>query len=195
NIAPLQRHFIVTTEYENRKLALARWGLVNRWAKDASWAARCINAKAETVEKLASFRDAFKKRRCVIPADGFYEWRGPKGKREPLWIHRTDGKLLLIAGLYEAWQNEPGQWETTFTIITCTPNAVMASIHNRMPVILSAMDADDWMNPREENPLDLKRLLAPAPDDLLVTQKASPLVNSVRNEGPGLLKEPLLSVT
>ena len=189
NIAPLQRHFIVTTEYENRRLTLAKWGLVNRWARDASWAARCINAKAETVEKLASFRDAFKKRRCVIPADGFYEWHGPKGKREPFWIHRTDGKLLLFAGLYEAWQKEPEQYETTFTIITCPPNTVMASIHNRMPVILSAKDAEDWMNPREEHPLGLKRLLVPAPEDLLVTQRVSPLVNSVRNDGPGLLKE------
>jgi len=189
NIAPLQRHFIVTTEYENHRLTPAKWGLVNRWARDASWAARCINAKSETVEKLASFRDAFKKRRCVIPADGFYEWRGPKGKREPLWIHRTDGKLLLFAGLYEAWQKEPEQYETTFTIITCPPNAVMASIHNRMPVILSAKDAEDWMNPREDHPLDLKRLLVPAPEDLLVTQRVSPLVNYVRNEGPELLRE------
>jgi putative SOS response-associated peptidase YedK len=190
NIAPLQRHFVITTEYENRRLVPATWGLVNRWARDASRAAGCINAKAETVEKLASFRDAFKKRRCVIPADGFYEWRGPKGKREPLWIHRTDGKLLLFAGLYEAWQKGPGQWETTFTIITCPPNAVMASIHNRMPVILSAMAAEDWMNPREEHPVDLKRLLAAAPEDLLAIQRASPLVNYVRNDGPELLKEP-----
>lgn len=195
NIAPLQRHFILTTEYEQHMLTPAKWGLVNRWAKDASWAARCINAKAETVEKLPSFRDAFKKRRCVIPGDGFYEWRGPKGKREPLWIHRTDGKLLLFAGLYEAWQKDPGQYETTFTIITCPPNAVMASIHNRMPVILSYKDAEDWMNPREEHPLDLKRLLVPAPEDLLVTQRVSPIVNNVRNEGPELLKEPPLSVS
>jgi putative SOS response-associated peptidase YedK len=195
NVAPLQRHFIVTKEYENRKLVQAKWGLVNHWARDASWAARLINAKAETVEKLASFRDAFKKRRCVIPADGFYEWRGPKGKREPLWIHRTDGKLLLFAGLYEAWQKDQGQLETTFTIITCPPNAVMASIHNRMPVILSVKDAEDWMNPRDEHPLDLKRLLVPAPDDLLVTQRASPLVNYVQNDGPELLKEPPLGAS
>jgi len=190
NIAPMQRHFIVAAEYENHKLIPARWGLVNHWARDASWAPKRINAKAETVEQLAGFREAFKKRRCVVPADGFYEWRGPKGKREPLWIHRMDGRLLLFAGLYEAWQKDPEQWETTFTIITCPSNAVMAPIHNRMPVILSVKDAEDWMNPRDEQPLDLKRLLVPAPDDLLVTQKASPLVNYVRNDGPELVKEP-----
>jgi putative SOS response-associated peptidase YedK len=188
NIAPLQSHFIVTTEYENRLMIPARWGLVPHWAKDASRASQCINAKAETVEALPSFREAFRKRRCIIPADGFYEWRGPKGKREPLWIHPRNGKLLRFAGLYEAWQKEPGQWETTFTIITCPPNAAMASIHNRMPVILADREAEDWMNPRESDPPALKRLLAPAPEDLLVIQPASPLVNNVRNDGPELLK-------
>ena len=190
NIAPLQPHFIVTTEYENRRLIPARWGLVPSWAKDASRASQCINAKAETIETLPSFREAFRKRRCIIPADGFYEWRGPKGEREPLWIHPKGGKLLRFAGLYEAWRKESGQYETTFTIITCPPNAAMASIHNRMPVILADKEADDWMNRHDPDPLSLKRLLAPAPDDLLVIQPASPLVNNVRNEGPELLKPP-----
>jgi len=187
NAAPMQRLFIVTTEYENRKVVPARWGLVNRWAKDNSRASNCINAKAETVEARPSFRDAFQKRRCVVPADGFYEWVGPKGTRQPLWIHRSDGKLLLFAGLYEAWYPEKDKPETTFTIITCDPNATLRPIHNRMPVILADKDADDWMNPREAEPLSLKRLLVPAPDDLLVAQPASPLVNSVKNEGPELL--------
>jgi putative SOS response-associated peptidase YedK len=188
NIAPLQRHFIITTEYENRRLVPARWGLVPHWAKDASRAGQCINAKAETVETLPSYRQAFRKHRCIIPADGFYEWRGPKGKREPLWIHHPDGKLLRFAGLYEAWQKEPEQWETTFTIITCPPNAAMTSIHNRMPVILGDQEADDWMNPQEQNPLTLKQLLVPASENLLTTQPASILVNSVRNDGPELLR-------
>jgi len=187
NIAPLQKHFVVTLEREDRKAIPARWGLVNSWAKDASRASHCINAKAETIEKLPSFRAAFKKRRCVVPGDGFYEWRGPKGKREPLWIHPRAGGLILFAGLYEAWQPKPDQWETTFTIITTTPNKLIEPIHNRMPVILSDRDADDWMNPNEGDPPALKRLLVPPPDDLLEVTPASPLVNSVKNEGPELL--------
>ena len=187
NIAPMQRHFIVTTEFENRKVVPARWGLVNRWAKDNSRASQCINAKAETVEVRPSFRDAFKKRRCVVPADGFYEWTGPKGTRRPMWIHRADGKLILFAGLYEDWFPEKDKPETTFTIITCEPNAVTRPIHNRMPVILEERAADDWMNPAEADPLSLKRLLIPAADDVLLAQPASPLANSVRNDGPELL--------
>jgi putative SOS response-associated peptidase YedK len=187
NIAPLQKHFVVTLEREDRKVIPARWGLVNSWAKDASRASHCINAKAETVEKLPTFRMAFKKRRCVVPADGFYEWRGPKGKREPLWIHPREGGLILFAGLYETWQPEPNQWETTFTIITTTPNKLIEPIHNRMPVILSDRDANDWMNPNEADPPSLKRLLAPPSDDLLEVTPASLLVNSVKNEGPELL--------
>ena len=187
NIAPMQRHFIVTTEFENRKVVPARWGLVNRWAKDNSRASQCINAKAETVEARRSFRGAFKKRRCVVPADGFYEWTGPKGARQPLWIHRADGKLILFAGLYEDWFPEKDKPETTFTIITCEPNAVTRPIHNRMPVILGERAADDWMNPGEADPLSLKRLLIPAADDVLLAQPASPLANSVRNDGPELL--------
>ena len=187
NIAPMQRHFIVTTEFENRKVVPARWGLVNRWAKDNSRASQCINAKAETVEVRPSFRDAFKKRRCVVPADGFYEWTGPKSARRPMWIHRADGKLILFAGLYEDWFPEKDLLETTFTIITCEPNAVTRPIHNRMPVILEERAADDWMNPGEADPLSLKRLLIPAADDVLLAQPASPLANSVRNDGPELL--------
>jgi putative SOS response-associated peptidase YedK len=187
NIAPMQNHFVMTLERENRKIVPARWGLVNSWAKDNQRASKCINAKAETVEKLPTFRAAFKKRRCAVPADGFYEWRGPKGMREPLWIHPRAGGLILFAGLYEAWQPEPGQWEMTFTIITTAANKLIQPIHDRMPVILSDRAADDWMNPNETDPPSLKRLLVPAPDDLLAITPASPLVNSVKNDGPELL--------
>ena len=189
NIAPTQPYFVLKTRYESREAIPATWGLVNSWAKDASRAAMCINAKAETVDKLPSFRDAFEKRRCVVPADGFYEWRGPKAMREPLWIHPVDEGLLLFAGLYEAWQLQPGEWQTTFTILTTTANRLLEPIHNRMPVILDEAGAADWMNWREPTPLSLKRLLVPAPDDLLVVRPASPLVNSVKNEGPGLLED------
>jgi putative SOS response-associated peptidase YedK len=100
NIAPTDTHFIVTTEYERRRAQVARWGLVNGWARDNRQASKCINARAETIEQRTSFREAFHQRRCVVPADGFYEWTGPKKDRRPLRIHPRDGELMLFAGLY-----------------------------------------------------------------------------------------------
>ena len=187
NIAPTQPYFVLLTKYESREAMPATWGLVNSWAKDAGRASMCINAKAETVDKLPSFREAFAKRRCVVPADGFYEWSGPRTARQPHWIHRRDGQLLLFAGLYEEWQPAGGDAETTFTILTCAANSTIARVHDRMPVILSDRDADDWMNPRETDPHSLKRMLIPTAEDVLEIKLASPLVNHVRNEGPQLL--------
>jgi len=187
NIAPLQDHFVIRSKYEKRELLPARWGLVNSWATSSSSAASCINAKAETIETRPSFKDAFAKRRCIVPADGFYEWRGRKDNREPLWIHPADGGLLWLAGLYESWQPEPGHWQRTFTIITTRANRLIEPFHDRMPVILDERTADDWINPGERDPLRLKSLLVPAPDDNLVLRPASFLVNNVEHDGPELL--------
>ncbi len=187
NIAPTDEHFIITSEFERRKARRARWGLVNRWAKNNSRASQCINAKAETLEQRTTFSEAFRQRRCIVPADGFFEWTGPKAKRQPLWIHPRDGALMLFAGLYESWYPERNQPEVTFTIVTCAANAVIAEIHDRMPVVLDERAAEDWMNPREQDPPSLKRLLAPARADVLVMRPASLLVNSVKNDNPALL--------
>ena len=187
NIAPTDEHFIITSEFERRKARRARWGLVNRWAKNNSRASQCINAKAETLEQRTTFSEAFRQRRCIVPADGFFEWTGPKAKRQPLWIHPRDGALMLFAGLYESWYPERNQPEVTFTIVTCAANAVIGEIHDRMPVVLDEQAAEDWMNPREQDPPSLKRLLAPARADVLVMRPASLLVNSVKNDNPALL--------
>jgi putative SOS response-associated peptidase YedK len=152
-------------------------------------ASNCINARSETVHKLPSYRDAFKRRRCVVPADGFSEWRGPKTMREPLWIHPAGEGLILFAGLFEARQVQLGEWQTTFCLITTAANRLLEPIHNRMPVILDEAGAADWMNWREPDPLSLKPLLVPAPEDLLMVRPASPLVNNVKNEGPELLED------
>jgi putative SOS response-associated peptidase YedK len=185
NIAPTQEHFVLISEYERRRVLPARWGLANQGAKDNARAAQRINAMAETVELRPAFREAFRLRRCIVPADLFYEWKGPKQARTPVWFHRGDGGLLFFAGLYEEWHPQAGPTETTFTILTCDPNAVTRPIHNRMPVILPDTKAqEDWINPRERNPLSLKRLLIPAPDDLLQVKPASTLVNGTKNEGP-----------
>ncbi|MGO9607996.1 MAG: SOS response-associated peptidase [Candidatus Binataceae bacterium] len=189
NIAPTDQHFIVTSEFERRQAQPARWGLVNRWAKDRNRASQCINAKSETLEQRTTFCEAFSQRRCVVPADGFYEWTGPKAKRQPLWIYPRAGGLLLFAGLYESWHPEKDRSETTFTIVTCAANAVISEVHDRMPVVLDERAAEDWMNTREQDPLSLKRLLRPAAADLLLMRPASPLVNSVKNDGRELLEK------
>src|SRR6202045_4553984 len=188
NVAPTQNHFIVRIKYENREVIPATWGLVKSGSKDASMAARTINARSETVETRGAFRDAFQKRRCVVPADGFFEWTGAKTARQPTWFHREDGGLILFAGLYEAWQKEQGAWQTTFTILTTSANRLLESYHDRMPVILADRDADDWMDPRAPDPHELKRLLVPAPADLLIATPVSPDVNNVDNDSPELLQ-------
>lgn len=189
NIAPGQHQWIVRMELEDREALLAKWGLINHWAKDRNTGYKQINARAETVHQRPAFRDAFRKRRCVVPADGFYEWSGPKGSRQPLWLHRPDGGLLLFAGLYESWQPEPAVWEPTYTIITTEANNMLAPIHDRMPAILPEDRVDDWLYPREEDYDKLRSLLLPAPDDMLVATPVSPRVNNVRNDDPGLLEE------
>jgi putative SOS response-associated peptidase YedK len=188
NVAPTQNHFIVRIKYENREVIPATWGLVKRGSKDASMAARTINARSESVETRGAFRDAFREHRCVVPADGFFEWTGAKTARQPTWFHREDGGLILFAGLYEAWQKEQGVWQTTFTILTTAANALLESYHDRMPVILADVDADDWMDPRAPDPHALKRLLVPAPADLLTATPVSPDVNNVDNDSPELLQ-------
>ena len=161
--------------------------MVNSWASDNGRARQCINAKAERLEERRTFREAFLQRRGAVPADGFYEWRGPKTQREPVWIHPRDGGLLLFAGLYESWQARPGEWQRTFTIITTQANGLIRPIHGRMPVILDERTAEDWMNRNEAEPRRLKGLLVPAPEERLLITPASPLVNSVKNDGPELL--------
>jgi putative SOS response-associated peptidase YedK len=188
NIAPTDPHWIVRMRYEDREILPAKWGLVNSWAKDAKRAAKQINARAETIATNNAFREAFTKRRCVIPADGFFEWIGAGTNRQPIWFHRPDGKLILFAGLYESWPATHDNWQRTFTIITTTPNAVTSPIHDRMPVILSGHAVDYWLDPQEEDTESLKALLVPAPDDLLVTQSVSQRVNSVKNDDPSCLE-------
>lgn len=189
NIAPTDPHPILRLRYEERTLALAKWGLVNSWAKDAKRAAAQINARAETIRKLPAFRRAFEKGRCVVPADGYFEWTGPKEVRQPVWYHRADGGLLLFAGLYESWQPKPEQWQRTFTIITTDANDLASKVHDRMPVILPEEAVDEWLY-RDEKDLDkLEALLRPAPNDLLVPTLVSRRVNSVKNDDPECLIE------
>jgi putative SOS response-associated peptidase YedK len=187
NIAPTDSHWIVRTRYEDREVLPAKWGLINFWMTDRKQAFKSINARAETLQKLPSFREAFAKRRCVVPADGFFEWTGPKEDRRPLWFHRSDGGLIYFTGLYESWRPTPDEKERTFTIITTTPNALMEPVHNRMPVILEDDAVDEWLYARQTTN-SLMELLRPAREDLLVATPVSTRVNSVKNDDPECLE-------
>ena len=188
NIAPTDPHWIVRMKYEDRELLPARWGLVNSWAKDRKRAAQQINARAETLASRPAFKEAFSKRRCVVPADGFFEWVGPKGDRKPIWFHRPDGGLILFAGLYESWRPEPDGWERTFTIITTDANQVVERVHDRMPVILPEEQVDEWLYSENGDREALRALLVPAKAELLVATPVSPRANSVKNDDPSVLE-------
>jgi putative SOS response-associated peptidase YedK len=189
NIAPTDPHIIVRQKLEDREAVEARWGLINFWQPVGKKPAIQINARAEGIDTRPAFREAFKKGRCIVPADGFFEWTGSKSDRRPLWFHKRDSGLIWFAGLYESWHPEPGRRERTFAIVTTGANHLMEPYHDRMPVLLSEDEADAWLNPKETDSKKLKALLHPPPDDLLTIRPVSPLLNSVKNDYPELLQE------
>ena len=176
NVAPTQSVATVLAENGGRRLEMLRWGLVPSWADDPEIGSRMINARAETAPEKPSFRSAFKRRRCLIPADGFYEWKREEGGKQPFYFHMEDGRPFAFAGLWEEWHDEL----RTCAILTTSPNEVAAKIHNRMPVILPREDYDAWLDPEAEKE-ELVSLLRPYPGDDLETFPVSRFVNSPRN--------------
>ncbi len=174
-----------------RKLVPLRWGLVPSWAKDAAGAARMINARVETVADKPAFRKAFAQRRCLLPADGFYEWYASarsdaRGRplKQPFFIHPADAGLLVMAGIYEFWRAPDGTWLTTAAIITTTATDEVGRIHDRMPMVVPPGSWDAWLDPRSTS--DARALLAvPAPH--LTAYPVSTRVNRVANNGPDLV--------
>ncbi len=192
NIAPTDQHWIVRTKRERRELLPATWGLVNSWAPDAKGAARQINARSESAPSRPAFREAFEKRRCIVPADGFFEWSGTKEARRANWYHASDGDLLLFAGLYESWRNpQADAYQRTFTILTTTANEIVEPVHDRMPVILPPERLDDWLHIPSTDPAayakSVRELLRPADARVLVASAVSPRVNSVANDDAACL--------
>lgn len=190
-----------------RELRVVRWGLVPFWAKDPSIGSRLINARAETVASKPAFRRAFTRRRCLLPADGYYEWQRPdgsesdtpggKGKgaaKQPYYIFREDGGPLAFAGLYELWrdsslpEDHERAWLWTATIITTSAPDELGRIHERMPMVIQADCWQDWLDPAANDPADLIALLAPAASIGLTSYPVSTAVNSVRNNGPELIE-------
>jgi putative SOS response-associated peptidase YedK len=182
NVAPTQDAPVVALGREGgRRILPVRWGLVPHWADDASVGARHINARAESVETTPAFRDAFARRRCLVPADGFYEWTRAEGRKQPWWIHHRQGGLLALAGVLDRWQTPQGVPLQTFAILTTRPNATVAPLHDRMPLVLEPTDWDAWLDPA--TPLDrLRPLLRPAADGLLEARAVSGAVNRVEND-------------
>ncbi|MGA8153704.1 MAG: SOS response-associated peptidase [Terriglobales bacterium] len=198
NIAPTQLVPIVRQRSitSGRSFDLVRWGLIPSWAKDASIATKTINAMSETVAEKPAFRDAFRQRRCLIPASSFYEWQssGPKQK-QPFSIGMADESVFAFAGLWESWIDSTHDIFETCTILTTTPNAVVADVHNRMPVILRVEDYACWLDPRINNPSLIGACLKPFDPALMKKYPVSTRVNRPENDDPECAQEVPLSVT
>lgn len=189
NVAPTQPVGLVRMDPRSaqREWALTVWGLIPSWAKDPSIGARMINARSETVAEKPSFRAAFKRRRCLVPISGFYEWQKQGKQKQPYYITAKDHKLLAIAGLWEYWEGADGSALESCSLLTTEANEFMSTLHNRMPVFVAPEDFEQWLGSGKDEDRyamgQLQHLLRPAPEDLLAAHPVSTFVNNARNEG------------
>jgi putative SOS response-associated peptidase YedK len=183
NGAPTQMMAVITNEIPG-KLSSFRWGLIPSWAKDISIGSKMINARAETITEKPSFRTPLFSRRCLVPADGFYEWQQDPGK-QPFRIFVKSNPVFAMAGLWERWKNPQGEIVNSFTIITTQANSFMLPIHNRMPVILKKENEKTWL--LSNNPNEILELLKPYPANDMDSYPVTKLINSTRNQGPEVL--------
>ena len=201
NVAPTKRIYAVLQhkEEEERELRLVRWGLVPSWAKDTSGGARMINARSETVAVKPAFRAAFSRRRCLIPADGYYEWMTEGKAKKPFYIYRTDGGILAFAGIYELWRNSvvpedhDDAWYWSASIITTQATDDIGRIHDRTPMVIAPENWTDWLDPANHEKELLLATMRPATlsgAGGLTSHSVSTAVNSVRNNGPSLIEPP-----
>lgn len=191
NIAPTQPIPVVAVDRAGaRRFRLMRWGLLPSFVKDPKTFPTLINARSEEVHAKSSFRNAMRWRRCLLPADGFYEWTGPKGKRRPFMLRPRNAKLIAFAGLYERWRDGQGGEIDTVAILTCPSNALVATLHDRMPVVLAPEDYAAWLDVKGTSPEAAAALLRPAPDDLFEAIELDPKINNSKRDEPGI-REPL----
>lgn len=194
NVAPTDETYAVATSADGtRRLGTFRWGLVPFWAKDVKVGAKMINARAESLLEKSAFRRPFERRRCIVPADGFYEWERAEGRRtpkQPWYITRADGTPMAFAGLWEAWRpaRDAEERVRSCVIITGEPNEAVARLHDRMPVMLPATAWDAWLDADNHDVDALHALLVPAPAADLVLVPVGTAVNDVRNDGPELVE-------
>ena len=205
NLAPTQDALVAVQASGDVRLEAMRWGLIPPWARDKSIGAKLANARAETIDEKPSFRQPFRRRRCLLPVDGYYEWESRPGGKQPVYYSMRDGDLFCLAGLWETWTtpeqtDEPelpglgqAQAETlcTFTVITTTPNRLAKRVHDRMPVIVHPADYGNWLSP-ESKAADLKRLLRPFDDEPIQEHYVTPLMNNPRFEAPECI-EPIIN--
>ena len=185
NIAPASQVLVVRAPGGVREGALLRWGFVPRWAKDPAIGARMNNARAETVAEKPSFRDAWRRRRALIPADGFYEWKPERGVKQPYYITPAAGGLFAFAALWEEWQGPQGPLATC-AVITTGANGPMAAVHERMPVMVPSAQFSRWLDCRPGN--DVSDLLRAPPDDAIAIRRVGRAVNNARTDVPGLIE-------
>lgn len=191
NIAPSQPVLIVRPDARGRReLVLVRWGLIPAWVKDPRTFAMLINARAETAAERPAFRAALSYRRCIVPADGFYEWTGSPGRKRPYLLRARSGAPLGLAGLYEHWLGADGSEIETMAILTVPANRTVAALHDRMPAILAPEAFTAWLDWRGVSAAEAIRLLAARPEDLLEAVEVSPALNDPRNEGAELQRTP-----
>lgn len=195
NVAPTDPVHIVRSAGGARQLRVARWGLVPSWADDPRIGARMINARYETVGEKPAFRTALARRRCVVPADGYYEWYADAGAKRPHFLHRADGGVLGFAGLYEVWRDprrrsddEPGAWLWSCTIVTTAATDDLGHLHDRMPMVVPAEARAAWLDAALTDPVAARALPVPAAEVGLTAYPVSPAIGDVRNNGPHLVE-------
>lgn len=189
NIASTQPVPIVRTGFDGkRELVLVRWGLIPSWVKDPREFTTLINARSDSVLTKPSFRSAMKYRRCLVPANGFYEWTGPKGDKRPYLARPRDGGPMAFAGLWEHWQGADGSELETMAILTTAANRTLETVHDRMPVILSPDAFDGWLDVRAMTDVEAARLLVPAASNLLEVVAVDKAISNSRRDGPELQK-------
>jgi putative SOS response-associated peptidase YedK len=187
NVAPTQAVAVVrqkSTSPADRELVWMRWGLIPSWAADPAIGNRMINARAETADQKPAFRQALRRRRCLLAADGFYEWQRVGKQKQPYRLTMRDQRPFGLAGLWETWKSPDNETIVSCTILTTEANALVAPMHDRMPVIIGPEDYDRWLDPARQDPDELKPLLRPYPSEAMVAYPVSPQVNKVENDGP-----------
>jgi putative SOS response-associated peptidase YedK len=184
NIAPTQPVPTILSAGDRRQFKMLRWGLIPAWAKDATMGAKLINARAETVAEKPAFRTAFRHRRCLVIADGFYEWQQQKGKKQPFYFRFQNGQPFAFAGLWESWQAPDGEKIDSCTLLTTAANTLLQPIHDRMPVILKPEDYNQWLDPQIQKPEQLQPLLQSYSSEAMVSYPVSTKVNNPTNDSP-----------
>ena len=193
NIAPGTRQPVIVQGGGGRELVQMQWGLIPHWTKEIKAAHPIINARAESLAEKPSFAPLLKKKRCLVPASGFFEWKNEGSGKHPFYLHLPDQPLFAFAGLYDEWYDPAGSVLATYTIITTEPNALLTPIHNRMPVILSQDHEEQWLAGSQPDAAQLKEMLAPYPAEKMAMHPVSPLVNTPSADGERVIR-PVVSL-